>query len=105
MIIQPIIENVFVHAFDQTITEPKLTLTISLEEDITIAKYVNVVVADNGLGRGNNSNSTHVSRAQKIIEDRLILLNESSTVDSHMFYEEVEVGTKVCLQLPLVLTY
>ena len=105
MIIQPIIENVFVHAFDQTITEPKLTLTIYLDEDITTAKYVNVVISDNGLGRGDNSNSTHISRAQKIIEDRLILLNESSSVNSHMNYEEVELGTKVCLKLPLVLTY
>ena len=105
MMIQPIIENVFVHAFDQTITAPKLTLTIFLDEDITTAKYVSVVVSDNGLGRGNNSNSTHISRAQKIIQDRLILLNESSSVDSHMNYEEVEVGTKVCLKLPLILKY
>ena len=105
MMIQPIIENVFVHAFDQTITAPKLTLTIFLDEDITTAKYVSVVVSDNGLGRANNSNSTHISRAQKIIQDRLILLNESSSVDSHMNYEEVEVGTKVCLKLPLILKY
>ena len=49
MIIQPLIENVFVHAFTSTSVEPTLDVNIFLKEDIIKAKTLYIVVKDNDL--------------------------------------------------------
>jgi sensor histidine kinase YesM len=91
MIIQPILENAFVHAFDQSFENPTIKIQLKLNEN-----YLEIMIEDNGKGfiKKEHLNSTHESKALKIIEERLQLLNNNSnnlTIDSD------NNGTKVTM--------
>ncbi len=104
MLIQPLIENVFLHAFNDSIKSPKLQVKIYLDEDIEKAKFLSILVIDNGVGK-NNKGSSHVSRGGHIIQERLTLLNTYNDVDSTLHYKNVEIGTEVHLKVPLILSF
>lgn len=71
MLIQPFIENVFVHAFNNTVTNPKLELNYKLVDEILI-----IEVIDNGKGINNNNLSRlNNSKGIKLTKERLSLLN------------------------------
>ena len=90
MLIQPIIENSFVHAFDQNHLQPIIKLIIRIKID-----YLEIIIEDNGKGNTTQitQNKTHDSKALKIINERLQLLNHNSK--ENIFIDFHEKGTKV----------
>ncbi|WP_413533669.1 histidine kinase [Empedobacter brevis] len=90
MLIQPIIENAFVHAFDKNNLEPKIKLTLLLENN-----YLQLIIEDNGNGSNRNTKTSKIyeSKALKIIEERLHLLNQNS--EKNIFIDFHKNGTVV----------
>jgi len=70
MIIQPFIENVFVHAFPPNVIEPKLNIDFSLDSENTLV----CTIRDNGVGISNTSKKLHKSKGILLIKERLKLL-------------------------------
>lgn len=96
MLVQPFIENVFVHAFDSTIKEPKLFLNFKLAESI-----LKIEILDNGHGVSANSmNKLHTSKGIKLAKERLSLFNSSSknTIEIN---SEKNKGTTVIIAIDL----
>ena len=109
MIIQPLIENVFVHAFSSASVEPKLDVNIFLKEDIAHAKSLYIEVKDNGVGRNDSKVNTHLSKGLSIIQERLQLINKTNKTSIVLNYNDLKkennqaAGTEVQLQVPLIL--
>ena len=109
MIIQPLIENVFVHAFSSESVKPQLDVNIFLKEDIIHAKTLYIEVKDNGVGRSEEKKNTHLSKGLSIIQERLQLINKTNRTSIVLNYHDLKndnkesVGTKVQLQVPLVI--
>ena len=94
MLIQPIIENAFVHAFDKNKLEPKIKLSLCLKES-----YLQLIIEDNGKGSNNNGTTSKIyeSKALKIIEERLQLLNQN--YEKNIFIDFHDKGTVVKMNL------
>jgi hypothetical protein len=73
MLIQPLIENCFEHAFNETIGNPKIVLEIKNE-----ANKIIVSVTDNGLGFQEKSHIKSQSKALKLVEERIKLLGKGN---------------------------
>ena len=72
LIIQPYIENVFEHAFDDSMEEQHLTISFKSNANKLICE-----VADNGMGIEEGSTSKyHISKGLKITKARFDLMNE-----------------------------
>lgn len=68
MLLQPIVENCFEHAFDDTIKTPKVNLSFELK-----GPFLEIMVSDNGHGiKGQLNNS---SKGLKLVRERLKLLH------------------------------
>ena len=110
MIIQPLIENVFVHAFSSESVQPKLDVNIFLKEDISQANTLYIEVKDNGVGRSNEKINTHLSKGLSIIQERLQLINKTNRTSIVLNYRDLKMenqesaGTEVQLQVPLVIS-
>jgi ligand-binding sensor domain-containing protein len=97
MLIQPFIENAFVHAFNNKQKKPSLTITFTVENQLLIC-----TVSDNGEGMTKStSGQLHQSKGLKLVTERLNLLNESSN-SSFEIKSEVGKGTEVILQFELI---
>ena len=97
MLIQPIIENAFVHAFDQYSLQPTINLKLALQQN-----FIEITVEDNGKGILNQEkgNKNYESKALKIINERLQLLNHN--LDENIFISFQEKGTRVRLILKII---
>jgi len=71
MLLQTFVENVFVHAFPETIKNPTLKISFNmLSEGVLECK-----ITDNGIGFSNNSaQKLHLSRGVTLVKERLTLL-------------------------------
>ena len=77
LIIQPYIENVFEHAFDDSMEEQHLTISFKNKSNQLICE-----VADNGMGNEEGSTSaSHISKGLKITKARFELLNQELKTD------------------------
>ena len=94
MLLQPIIENAFVHAFNQSYVNPTIILKVTQKD-----KYFTITIADNGKGFSKNTdlNKTHESKALKIISERLYLLNNDK--NDNISIVSNENGTTVTMLL------
>ena len=93
MLIQPLLENAFVHAFDQNYSNPTITLDFNKLGDL-----LEINIIDNGKGMiAKEANALHESKALKIIEERLKLLNDNKTKNIEITSDSD--GTKVTLVL------
>lgn len=90
MLIQPILENVFIHAFDSKTKNPKLEI-----EFIMMDNKIFCVVNDNGKGFVNSNKS---SKGLKLVEERirLLSLDNSRKID----LKTSPTGTSVKIQMP-----
>lgn len=71
MLLQPFIENVFVHAFSSSHSNPQLIISIDMEEnDVLLCK-----IMDNGKGITATKSSLHQSKGILLAKERLQLLN------------------------------
>lgn len=97
MLIQPFIENVFVHAFDSHSVNPKLTLSFKQQDN-----YLSCEVIDNGKGMmSGNLNKLHASKGIDLAKERIALFqvdNENPITIS----SEPNGGTTVVLKLQMV---
>ncbi len=91
MLIEPLVENIFVHAFDNTTKEGKFDIGFKLIEDKLIC-----TITDNGKGFDKRLKS---SKGIKLIEERLRLLENS--LPSTLNIEKLEKGTSIQLDISL----
>lgn len=90
MLIQPLIENCFEHAFNETISNPKIILDIKKESNKII-----VSVRDNGLGFQEKTLIKSQSKALKLVEERIKLLNPQN----ELIFRNLNQGTFVSFYL------
>lgn len=70
MIIQPLVENVFVHAFPAEHSDPELTISY----EIISPNQLRCTVQDNGVGISQKSEKDHESKGISMIREKLSLL-------------------------------
>ena len=96
LLIEPIIENVFVHAFDEKMPAPQIKIEFQL-----LDSHLSCKIADNGRGI-ESTNFVHkkYSKGLYLIEERIRLI---SKVDQEMvkISKNTEGGTIVTLLIPL----
>lgn len=68
MLLQPIIENCFEHAFDKTIKNPEISIEFNKTDN-----GIMITINDNGIGY--KKSKTNTSKGLKLIEERLELLS------------------------------
>jgi LytS/YehU family sensor histidine kinase len=96
MLLQPFIENVFVHAFDSNSKNP--TLTISLKQ---IQSYLFCEIKDNGKGMViENLNKLNTSKGIKLAKERIDLF-QSDDVEAVTISSSINAGTTVVLRLQI----
>jgi hypothetical protein len=92
MLIQPLIENCFEHAFNETIGNPKIVLEIKKEFNKIV-----ISVTDNGIGVIRNNNSYRSSRALNLVEERIHLLGN----DNELKIQNLTIGAFVSFSIKL----
>jgi ligand-binding sensor domain-containing protein len=93
MLLQPFIENVFVHAFDSNSKDP--TLTLSLKQT---GNYLYCKIKDNGKGMlTENLNKLNTSKGIKLAKERIILFQQDANNAVNIFSSPT--GTSVILRL------
>ena len=96
MLIQPFIENVFVHAFDSHSINPKLVLSFKQHDN-----YLFCEIIDNGKGmQSGNLNKLHASKGIDLAKERIALFqfeNSNPIIISSVLTE----GTTVILKLKM----
>jgi ligand-binding sensor domain-containing protein len=96
MLIQPLIENSFNHAFNKNHTNHQLTISFSKEKGL-----LKCIIADNGIGMQKSSKTPHhTSKAMGIIKERLSLI---SKIPTHELIEikSSDCGTITTVYIPL----
>ncbi|MHC5202124.1 sensor histidine kinase [Myroides sp. LJL119] len=71
LLLQPFMENSLLHAFNNTIENPTITLKVRKQNQ----RYV-LTLSDNGIGFDKASNSNHISKGISIVKKRLALTKE-----------------------------
>ncbi len=96
MLIQPFIENVFVHAFDSHFIKPKLTLFIEHKDNYLIIKII-----DNGKGmHSQNLNKLHASKGIDLAKERIALF-QGDNANPITISSNPNEGTTVVVKLPI----
>ncbi|HEY9221276.1 MAG TPA: histidine kinase [Lutibacter sp.] len=95
MLLQSFIENVFVHAFPPSITNPTLKVDFKLLSE----NALQCKIEDNGIGLAHNStNSLHQSKGITLVKERLTLLGYN--VDKAIqIISEKNKGTSIIIEL------
>jgi len=92
MLLQPFIENVFVHAFTEEHSEPKLMLSFSNTTD----QLLECKIEDNGIGvASNNKSKLHKSKGTQLARERLELLQPE--VENGLTLSQTTEGTIVII--------
>lgn len=96
MLIQPFIENVFVHAFDSNSKKPTLKVSFKQIEDFLFCE-----IKDNGKGMATeNLNQLTTSKGIKLAKERIALFH-LDTVEAVTISSSLNVGTAVVLKLQM----
>lgn len=88
MLIQPLLENCFEHAFNDSIQNPEIILEIKNDMHKII-----VTVTDNGQGFKKDKETKMQSKALKLVEERIQLLHK----DNSLIFKSTGTGTVVVL--------
>ena len=97
MLIQPFIENVFVHAFDSHSISPKLLLSFKLAKNILRIKII-----DNGKGMEfKNLNKLHASKGIDLAKERISLF-QPNNLKPILISSELNEGTTVELRFQIL---
>ncbi|WP_286968514.1 sensor histidine kinase [Flavobacterium sp. UBA4854] len=93
MLLQPFVENVFVHAFNESSQNPKLTISFKMiSETILECKII-----DNGMGiNAAKKNKLHESKGIQLTKERLSLLQDSKENSIEINFSEHN-GTTVTI--------
>ena len=96
MLLQPFIENVFVHAFDSNSKNPTLTLSLKQKEN-----YLYCEIKDNGKGMATeNLNKLNTSKGIKLAKERIALFQFYT--DNAVTISSTSTGTTVVLKLQAI---
>lgn len=96
MLIQPFVENVFVHAFDSQSVNPTLTLCFKL-----IDGFISCEIQDNGKGMvSGNLNKLHTSKGIKLAKERISLFQPDAENAVSVISVPKE-GTTIVLRLQI----
>jgi hypothetical protein len=96
MLIQPFVENVFVHAFNSKSLNPQLQISFQLESDFLVCE-----IKDNGKGMlTSKSNELSQSRGIQLVRERLSLLQGDASYALTVFSFPNQ-GTKVLIRIKL----
>lgn len=97
MVIQPFVENIFVHAFDDFSINPKFSIKFRLINE----HLMSCVLEDNGKGVVKNHNyKQHKIKGIDLVKTKLDSLDDYSSQDVQLLHEE-GVGTKVILKFKI----
>ncbi len=97
MLIQPFVENVFVHAFDSTSKNPTLEIAFTKSDNLLLCE-----IKDNGKGMMENSlNKLYTSKGIKLVEERIKLIQKNNS-DPVLIKSTQGKGTTVLLIIQLV---
>jgi ligand-binding sensor domain-containing protein len=95
MLIQPFVENVFVHAFDDLHPSPKLKISFEMVD----SRILECNIIDNGKGLNAHKQSKfHVSRGIALARERIILLQPSNMDPIRIHFTEND-GTTITIRL------
>ena len=94
MLIQPFVENVFVHAFNSASVNPKLTISFDMKD----VNLLEIKITDNGKGVALDSKSLHQSKGILFAKERLSLLQNRGE-ESIELQQNFPSGTIVILLL------
>lgn len=96
MLIQPFVENVFVHAFDSNSINPTVEIIFSKKDNLLLCE-----IKDNGKGMlKENLNKLYASKGIKLVEERIHLIQENIT-NPILINSSQNEGTSVLLILQL----
>lgn len=95
MLIQPFVENVFLHAFDEKTAYPLLSIHISQAIDTVI-----IVISDNGKGIDTEKETNISSKGLRLTNERIQLISGSQD-KMIQFSSNYPSGTIVQLTIPL----
>jgi sensor histidine kinase YesM len=96
MLLQPFIENVFVHAFDSNSKNPTLELTFVIKDSLLICE-----IKDNGKGINKERlNKLNTSKGIKLVKERIGLLQHNTTAPLTIISAPNQ-GTTIILNLEL----
>ena len=97
MLIQPFIENVFVHAFDSHIINPKLILSFRLVKNILCIEII-----DNGKGMEfRKLNKLNASKGIDLAKERISLF-QPNNLDAISISSELNKGTTIVLNIQII---
>ena len=95
MLIQPVVENVFKHAFDQNTEKGILNLTLEFKD-----QYISCTVRDNGCGFS-NTNSERTHSGSNITQKRLKMICEKMMIRyNYQIQNNENSGTSVTFNIP-----
>jgi sensor histidine kinase YesM len=96
MLLQPFVENVFVHAFDSSSINPTLQISFTQSDNLLVCE-----IKDNGKGMLENKlNKLYASKGIKLVKERIGLLqiNNSNSVQINSSIQE---GTSILIKIQL----
>jgi len=94
MLLQPFVENAFIHAFPLSIIAPTLQISFKLLDN----QVLECKIMDNGIGsEKKDTNRLHKSKGVSIVRERLKLLNYD--IDKALTISFSKKGTEVILRL------
>lgn len=94
MLLQPFVENVFVHAFNASHSNPKLLISFEIENETTLL----CKITDNGKGLSKTSKSLHKSKGILLAKERLTLLDQTAE-EAILVKENIPNGVRVEIRL------
>ena len=94
MLLQPFVENVFVHAFTTRTINPQLTVTFEMESSTTLQ----IKIIDNGKGIVSTSTKSHQSKGILLARERLSL-HQNQLQESIEIQSNSPSGTKIYILL------
>ena len=96
MLIQPFVENTFVHAFDAQSINPTLQILFTQNEALLICE-----IKDNGKGMLNdNLNKLYTSKGIKLVEERIGLL-QNNKINPVVIHSNPNLGTTIIIKIQL----
>ena len=96
MLLQPFVENAFIHAFSDSHSGPLISIEFKKGEEHQLYCFIK----DNGIGfQGQPKTKIHQSKGKKLVEERLRLMQ--GAVEEPLMVLHGPFGTTVCVVIPL----
>ena len=96
MLLQPFVENVFVHAFDSNSINPTLEISFTQSDNLLVCE-----IKDNGKGMVENKlNKLYASKGIKLVKERIGLLQNDNS-DPIVINSSITTGTIIKIKIQL----